>query len=155
MLQRDDRVKGGRDGSSTESLDGAVIAITEEEFGTPPDGADGEDEVEVEVEAEKEIGRAVESTKEDILSRRSRVIKWLGRHCIYCEVKGRRRAIISIGIRRATGPRAWRIILGIPSAWSGKMGWITFGGAGVLGVRRMLTSAGFGLRWILLAHIGT
>jgi hypothetical protein len=88
MVQRDDRVKGGRDGSSTECLDSAVIAITEEGLGTPPDGADGKDEVEVEVEAEKEIGRAVELTKEDILSRRSRVIKWLGRHCIYCEVTG-------------------------------------------------------------------
>ncbi len=69
-------------------MDGAVIAIPEEKLGTTLYGADGEDEVEVEVEAEKEISRAVESTKEDILSRRSRVIKWLSRHYIYCEVTG-------------------------------------------------------------------
>ncbi|KAH8766273.1 hypothetical protein BGZ57DRAFT_857076 [Hyaloscypha finlandica] len=123
MLQRDDRGKGGRDGSSTECLDGAVIAITEEEFGTPPDGADGEDEVEVEVEAEKEIGRAVESTKEDILSRRSRVIKWLGAP----------QSNNKHWYKTCYRPKGSADNLGYSECVEWKMGWITFGGAGVLG----------------------
>jgi hypothetical protein len=69
-------------------LDRAVLVMPEAESSTPPAGVDSEGEVEVEVEAEKEIGGAVEPAAEDILSRRERVIKWLGTHCIYCEVTG-------------------------------------------------------------------
>jgi hypothetical protein len=48
----------------------------------------GEEGVEVGVGGEAGLGTVVRAAEEDILSRRERVIKWLSRHCIYCEVTG-------------------------------------------------------------------
>ena len=38
------------------------------------------------MEATGEVGAVVRIGEEDVRSKRERVVKWLRRHCIYCEV---------------------------------------------------------------------
>lgn len=86
MLQRDVVVERGEDrgdlGAGGRTGDAASTT------GTTESGVEAENEAggDAETDAMGEVGAVVGIDEEDVKSKRERVIKWLGKHCIYCEV---------------------------------------------------------------------
>ncbi|KFX86057.1 hypothetical protein O988_09786, partial [Pseudogymnoascus sp. VKM F-3808] len=86
MLQRDVVVERGEDRGDLGAGGGAGDAAST--TGTTAAGVEVENEAggDAETDAMGEVGAVVGTDEEDVKSKRERVVKWLGKHCIYCEV---------------------------------------------------------------------
>lgn len=86
MLQRDVVVERGKDRGDLGAGGRAGDVATTTGTAAAGVGAENEAGGDAETDAMGEVGAVVRTDEEDIKSKRERVVKWLGKHCIYCEV---------------------------------------------------------------------